>query len=92
MRLITTRVQLRSSTVGSEDSVTTAAKCPSHEAVEARMELGERDRTELWNAVDSIRKDIKGILTRIGLLVGTITTINSVALILVQLFFNHTGK
>jgi hypothetical protein len=58
--------------------------CSHHEAVNARLDAGEKDRVALWTSVDEIRRDIQGIIWKIGFIVGGITAVNSIIIIFLK--------
>lgn len=59
--------------------------CSHHEAVEARQQVSEKDRNDLWEAVNTIRRDIQSLVWKIGFIVGGITALNSFVMILIGL-------
>jgi len=58
--------------------------CVHHEAVEARLDAGEKDHTDLWCSINEIRKDIKGIIWKIGFIVGIISALNSLVVVFLR--------
>lgn len=58
--------------------------CAHHEAVETRLSTNEKDVDHLWEAMREVRDDIKSLIGKIGWIVGTITVVNSIAMLLVQ--------
>jgi hypothetical protein len=63
--------------------------CKSHEAHEKSLVRLEKEDGEIWTAVGEIRNDIKGLLVKIGTLVGGIAVLNTIAILLIELFIRH---
>jgi hypothetical protein len=58
--------------------------CSHHEALVGAIARNEKDTNSLWAAVNEVRADIKGLIGKIGILVGTITALNTIVILIVQ--------
>jgi len=56
------------------------AVCMEHSGHRARIETIEKTNAEQWVAIGEIRTDIKAMLLKIGMLVGGISIVNSLAI------------
>ena len=54
--------------------------CLDHSGHIARIVSLEQTTTSQWKAIEGIRVDIKGMLTKIGVMVGGISVINSLVI------------
>lgn len=63
--------------------------CVHHEAVIARVDRNEKDVNNLWSAMHEVRDDIKRLIGKIGLIVGIITTVNSIVMLAVSYMIQH---
>lgn len=51
-----------------------------HGVLHAKVEHLEQDKVEQWKAIDGIRSDIKGLFLKIGIVVGSMQAISTIAL------------
>jgi len=56
----------------------TTDPCLEHTGHVSRICAREKDDTEQWKAIDLLRNDVKGLLLRIGIIVGGIGMLNTV--------------
>jgi hypothetical protein len=65
--------------------------CFDHSGHNARIQNLETDKEEQWGAIDSIRVDIKSMLSKIGVIVGGISVVNSI-IIAAIVYYVTNGK